>query len=81
VIMVVLIHKTCNVREHMLGSDKPPESTTVSLPEPTSAPTSTVTTTASPSSPNQPLTFYIPQPCKNEYKSIPGGSLEMRCFN
>ena len=36
---------------------------------------------ASSSSPNQPLTFYIPQPCKTEYKSVPGGSVELRCFD
>jgi hypothetical protein len=36
---------------------------------------------ASSSSPNQPLTFYIPQPCKTEYKSFPGGSVELRCFD
>jgi len=49
------------------------------------APTPTFGTSAAPpassSSPNQPLTFYVPQPCKSEYKNVPGGSIEIRCFD
>ncbi len=49
------------------------------------APTPTFGTSAAPpassSSPNQPLTFYVPQPCKSEYKNVPGGSIEVRCFD
>jgi len=55
-----------------------------SAPAPTPAPSSTTTTAAPPaasSSPNQPLTFYIPQPCKNGYKSVPGGTVDLRCFD
>jgi len=51
-------------------------------PAPTSSPsTSTSAPPAASSSPNQPLTFYVPQPCKQEYKSVPGGSVELRCFD
>jgi hypothetical protein len=55
-----------------------------SAPAPTPAPSSSITTAAPPaasSSPNQPLTFYIPQPCKNGYKSVPGGTVDVRCFD
>jgi len=53
-------------------------------PAPAPAPSTTTPTAAPPaasSSPNQPLTFYVPQPCKTEYKSVPGGSVELRCFD
>lgn len=52
-------------------------------PAPTSSSSSTTTSAppAASSSPNQPLTFYVPQPCKQEYKSVPGGSVELRCFD
>lgn len=62
----------------------PPKPPAPSSPAPV-APSPTFGTSAAPpaasSSPNQPLTFYLPQPCKSEYKNVPGGSLEVRCFN
>lgn len=73
------------------GSAKPtpmsggavPSSTPAPAPAPSSTPSSTTSAgpPAASSSPNQPLTFYVPQPCKQEYKSIPGGSVELRCFD
>jgi hypothetical protein len=73
------------------GSAKPtpmsggavPSSTPAPAPAPSSTPSSTTSAgpPAASSSPNQPLTFYVPQPCKKEYKSIPGGSVELRCFD
>jgi hypothetical protein len=41
--------------------------------EPSSAPSS--------SSKQQPLTMYIPQPCSASFKSIPGGAVDIQCFN
>jgi hypothetical protein len=52
-------------------------------PTPTTS-SSMMNSTAPPaasSSPNQPLTFYLPQPCKNGYKSFPGGTVDLRCFD
>jgi hypothetical protein len=63
-----------------------PSGSLAPLPKPPAAtPTSSMTNTAAPpaasSSPNQPLTFYIPQPCKDGYKSFPGGTVDLRCFD
>lgn len=33
------------------------------------------------SSTQQPLTMYIPQPCSASFKSIPGGAVDIHCFN
>jgi hypothetical protein len=30
---------------------------------------------------NQPLTLYVPQPCTPSFKSIPGGAVDINCFN
>uniref|UniRef100_A0A6C0EQS6 Uncharacterized protein n=1 Tax=viral metagenome TaxID=1070528 RepID=A0A6C0EQS6_9ZZZZ len=33
------------------------------------------------SSKQQPLTMYIPQPCSASFKSIPGGAVDIHCFD
>jgi hypothetical protein len=33
------------------------------------------------SSSTQPMTIGVPSPCRPSYKSIPGGSMEFKCFN
>jgi len=43
-------------------------------------PSSTPSTPTSSSS-QQPLTMYIPQPCSPSFKSIPGGAVDINCFN
>lgn len=58
----------------------------VAMCVPTSTPSPvTGTTNPSPSpasSPStQPMTIGVPSPCRNSYKSIPGGSMEFKCFN
>ena len=30
---------------------------------------------------NSPITMYIPQPCNPSFKSIPGGAVDVHCFN
>ena len=54
-------------------------------PEPTPAGASSMmsstTTTSKSGSPGQPYTFYVPQPCKSEYKSVPGGTVDLKCFD
>ncbi len=56
---------------------KPPAAT----PTTSSSIMNSVAPPAASSSPNQPLTFYIPQPCKDAYKSFPGGTVDLRCFD
>jgi hypothetical protein len=59
----------------------PSISGTASTPK-TSSPIS-ASTNPSPasSSSTQPMTIGVPSPCRNSYKSIPGGSMEFKCFN
>lgn len=54
------------------------------ITSPTTSPTkTTVTTTPTPatSSSTQPMNVGVPTPCHPSYKSIPGGSLEFKCFS
>ena len=67
----------------------PPKGSLVPITKPTPEPTpagassmmSSTTTTSKSGSPGQPYTFYVPQPCKSEYKSVPGGTVDLKCFN
>lgn len=67
----------------------PPKGSLAPITKPTSEPTpagassmmSSTTTTSKSGSPGQPYTFYVPQPCKSEYKSVPGGTVDLKCFN
>jgi hypothetical protein len=49
-------------------------------PSPMAAKTGTSPSPASSSS-TQPMTVGIPSPCRSSYKSIPGGSMEFKCFS
>jgi hypothetical protein len=42
---------------------------------------SSTTSNSKSSSTQQPLTMYIPQPCSPSFKSIPGGAVDINCFN
>lgn len=54
----------------------PPAAPPVAPPPPKpSAPTPAA------SSSTQPMTLSVPSPCRPQYKSIPGGSMEFKCFN
>jgi hypothetical protein len=67
----------------------PPTGALSPISKPSSEPTpagassmmSSTTTTSKSGSPGQPYTFYVPQPCKSEYKSVPGGTVDLKCFN
>lgn len=46
-----------------------------------SIPATSSTPSPASSSSTQPMTLSVPSPCRPEYKSIPGGSMEFKCFN
>lgn len=59
-----------------------PAPATKPTPSPAPAPTPSPAPTPAPSSSStQPMPLSIPSPCTPAYKSIPGGSIEFKCFN
>jgi hypothetical protein len=68
------------------NSDKPGVDTAYNylFGNPGSSPTlpaSSSTPSPASSSSTQPMTVGVPSPCRNSYKSIPGGSMEFKCFD